>query len=134
MTQIYKASCLCGAVNLTVEGFSAQAAHCHCNMCRKFHGAAFGTLVAVTGTKWLTGLDSLQEFTAKNGTIRSFCNVCGSSIAFRSKGIPFTDAELAISLFDEDIPVEIDAHIYTNSKANWCVLNDGLICFSEGRI
>jgi len=134
MSQVYKASCLCGAVHLTVDGFSAQAAHCHCSMCRKFHGAAFGTLVGVTGIKWLTGLDSLQEFTASNGTIRTFCHVCGSSIGFRGKGAPFTDVELAISLFDEEIPVQIDANIYTDSQANWCELNDKLTCFTKGRV
>lgn len=103
-------------------------------MCRKFHGAAFATLVSVTGLTWLLGHKHLQEFTAPNGTIRSFCEVCGSSIGFRGKDTAFADIELAIALFDEHIPVQVDAHIYTNYKANWCTLMDDLFCFSEGRI
>ena len=134
MSKYYQASCLCAAINFSVTVFSAQAAHCHCTMCRKFHGAAFGTLVSVAGLKWDSGREYLQEFTAKNGTVRSFCKVCGSSVGFRVKGAALAEIELAVALFDVAIPIEIDAHIYTNYKVNWCTLTDDLVCFSEGRV
>ncbi len=134
MSHKYKGSCLCGVVSFVVDGFSEKAANCHCTMCRKFHGAAFGTLVGVTGLNWPSGRNSLKEFVADNGTVRTFCKECGSSLGFRVKGVPSTEMELAIATFDEDIPVEIDAHIYTNYKTNWCRLQDDLPKFSEGRI
>lgn len=133
MSHKYKGSCLCGAVSFVVDGFNEKAAHCHCTMCRKFHGAAFGTLVGVTGLNWLSG-NSLKEFVADNGTVRTFCQECGSSLGFRVKGVPSTEMELAIATFDEDIPVEIDAHIYINYKVNWCRLQDDLPKFLGGRI
>jgi len=102
-------------------------------MCRKFHGAAFATLVGVSDLRWLSGIESIKEFTANNGTIRSFCGECGSSLGFRVKGTDIIDIELAIALFDGPIPVIPDAHIYTNYKANWCSLTDNLQKFSEGR-
>ncbi len=131
MSDEYKGSCLCGVVSFVVNGFNEKSAHCHCTMCRKFHGAA---LVGVTGLNWLSGHDSLKEFVADNGTVRTFCQECGSSLGFRVKGVPATDMELAIATFDEDIPVEIDAHIYINYKADWCRLQDDLPKFLEGRI
>ena len=134
MPHKYKGSCLCGAVNVTVGSFSKKVAHCHCTMCRKFHGAAFATLVEVSGLTWQSGLNNIKEFKAENGTIRSFCNSCGSSIGFRVKGADISSIELAIAIFDENIPVQPDAHIYTNYKANWCLLSDGLKEFSRGRI
>lgn len=133
MSKEYKGSCLCGGVAFSVAGFSDKAANCHCSMCRKFHGAAFGSLVGVTGLKWLSGHENLKEFEASNGTVRTFCRECGSSLGFLSKGAPSKDIELAIATFDVDIPVEIDANIYTNYKANWVELQDNLTQFDEGR-
>ena len=133
MSADFKGSCLCGSVRFSVEGFSEKAANCHCSMCRKFHGAAFGTLVGVQGLNWLSGKDRLKEFVAPNGTTRTFCSNCGSSLGFRVQGEPLENIELAISTFDVDIPVKIDAQIYTNYKANWCELQAELSVFPEGR-
>ncbi|PNK59801.1 glutathione-dependent formaldehyde-activating GFA [Psychrobacter sp. FDAARGOS_221] len=102
-------------------------------MCRKFHGAAFGTLVPVKGLKWLAGRKKLKDYVAENGTTRTFCSNCGSSIGFRVKSAPFEDIELAIAIFDEELPIAINAQIYTKFKANWCTLNDDIAIFSVGR-
>ncbi|MHA2938092.1 GFA family protein [Vibrio sp. RC27] len=133
MSNTYKGSCLCGVVTFTVESFDERVAHCHCSMCRKFHGAAYATLVGSSGLTWLSGCDYLKEFVAPNGTIRTFCSECGSSIGFRTKGVPLSHIELAIATFDEPIPTQPDAHIYTQYKANWCELHDTLPKFKEGR-
>ncbi|NVK56541.1 MAG: GFA family protein [Alteromonadaceae bacterium] len=133
MSKIYKGACLCKGVQFSVSGFSEKAANCYCTMCRKFHGAAFGTLVGVRGLQWLSGKSLLKEFVASNGTIRSFCSHCGSSLGFRVEGANPDKIELAISTFDDDIPVQIDAQIYTAYKANWCQPDPDLPAFSEGR-
>jgi hypothetical protein len=129
----YKGSCLCAEVTFHVTGFSQQAANCYCSMCRKFHGAAYGTLVSVSGLEFLTGKAQLKEFIANNGTTRTFCNQCGSSIGFCVKDAKLEQMEVAIALFDEDIPVKIDAHIYTNYKSCWTDITDPLPQFSEER-
>lgn len=133
MANSYHGSCLCGSVSFSVTGFSKQAANCHCSMCRKFHGAAFGTLVSVSGLVWIAGEDYLSEYTADNGSTRTFCQRCGSSLGFRPKGVAVKEIELAIAAFDSDIPVKLDAEIYTSNKANWCDLNPKLTTFPEGR-
>jgi len=134
VTQQYKGSCLCGAVSFSVVSFSERAANCHCSMCRKFHGAAFGTLVGVDGLIWISGRDLLKEFTASNGSIRTFCMECGSGIGFRVKGATFEEIELAIALFDDEIPVSVDAQIFTKYKAHWYDLQKNLSDFPEGRV
>ena len=133
MTNQYHGSCLCGTIHYTVTGFRKQVANCHCTMCRKFHGAAFGTLVETDNLVWLKGRELLKEYTAENGTIRSFCSQCGSSIGFRGAGVALENMEVAIATFDGDLPVEVDAQIFTHYKANWCKLIDGLPTFGEGR-
>jgi len=134
MSEKYQGSCLCGGVQYLVEGFSDRAANCYCTMCRKFHGAAFGTLVSVRGLTWLAGRELLKEYCAQNGTTRTFCSACGSSLGFRVKGASFEEMELAIATFNDDIPVKIDAQIYTNYKANWSELDKHLPRFGEGRL
>lgn len=133
MSSVFEGSCLCGALSFTVTGFSKKAANCHCSMCRKFHGAAFGTLVEVQGLQWRSGKEALKEFVSQNGTIRTFCSHCGSSVGFRGDGEPIERIELAISLFDTSIPVVIDAQIYTDYKANWCSLLIDVPVYPEGR-
>ncbi|MFT5721946.1 MAG: hypothetical protein ACI9W6_002264 [Motiliproteus sp.] len=129
----YKGSCLCGGVTFSADGFSDQAANCHCTKCRKFHGAAFGTLVGINGLTWSSGKELLKHFTAQNQSIRTFCNTCGTSLGFRVKGASLEEIELAIATFDDDIPVKIDAQIYTDYKANWCQLQSNLPAFAEDR-
>lgn len=133
MTKRYKGSCLCGQVSFDVTGFSDEAAACHCTMCRKFHGAAFGTLVEVEGLRWLSGSELLKDFVAANNTVRKFCGNCGSSLAFLACGATADQVELAISAFDEAIPVKIDAHIYTDYKASWFNPSEDVPHHSEGR-
>ena len=41
---------------------------------------------------------------------------------------------MAVAIFDEDIPITIDAQIYTAYKSNWCALNPTLKTFSEGHV
>jgi hypothetical protein len=134
MEKYYKGSCLCGGVTFEANGFNHQAANCHCSMCRKFHGSAFGTLVGVSKLNWLSGTDLLKDYIGHNGTIRTFCKECGSSLGFRIENAALTDFEVAIATFDEEIPVKVDAHIYTNYKVNWCEISDQLPQYGEGRM
>lgn len=133
MTNNYKGSCLCGSIRYEVSGFSSKAANCHCTMCRKFHGSAYGTLVPVQGLTWLCGKKHLKDYVCSKGTIRSFCIECGSSIGFRVKHSPLDAIELAISTFDEEIPVVVDAQIYVAYKANWVKLETSIPSHREGR-
>lgn len=133
MSAKFHGSCLCRGVTFIANGFCGTAANCHCTMCRKFHGAAFGTLMRVTGLNWLSGAELLNHYKCLNGTIRTFCCDCGSSVGFRSAGAPIEEIELAISLFDDDISIEIAAQIYTTYKANWCELQENVSQFDEGR-
>ena len=135
MTDLYRGSCLCGVVRFEVDEFLPQVAHCHCSMCRKFHGAAYATIAGVSRSKfcWVEGEDALKAYTAENGTTRTFCSHCGSSLTFSSRRAPEDVVEIALGTVDGDVPVEPNAHIFVASGANWTVLSDGLPQYEEGR-
>jgi len=131
----YHGSCLCGVVKFEIDEFLPQVAHCHCSMCRKFHGAAFATIAGVprSGFRWVEGEHALKGYTAANGTTRTFCRHCGSSLMFASPHGPEDVVEIALGTVDGEIPVKPDAHIFVGSAANWTVPCDGLPLYLEGR-
>lgn len=126
---------MCQAVQFEVDEFSPEAGHCHCSMCRKFHGAPFATLASVPAAsfRWIQGQADVKEYTAENQTVRSFCQHCGSSLFFASPNAPADVVEIALGVFDNDIPVVPDVHIFVDSGANWVSVQDGLPKFSAGR-
>ncbi len=62
LTGPYRGQCLCGGVQYEVVQIGAKMGHCHCTMCRKFHGAAFATYgeARAEDFRWLAG----EEWTA----------------------------------------------------------------------
>ncbi|MBT8136451.1 MAG: GFA family protein [Gammaproteobacteria bacterium] len=130
----YYGSCLCQAVKFEIDEFLPGIGHCHCSMCRKFHGAEYATIASVAPDKfrWLQGEDALQDYHADNGTTRTFCRHCGSSIRFASPRAP-SEVEIALGTMDGVLPVRPDAHIFVGSAANWSVLMDDLPHYDEAR-
>jgi hypothetical protein len=135
MTEHYKGSCLCGKIRFEVDHFAPQTGNCHCSMCRKFHGAAYATIAEAKREhfRWTTGADLLKGYTADNGTTRSFCSNCGSSLTFASPNADPDLIEIALGCFDDEVPVHPDAHIYVASGAKWALPQDDLPQYEAGR-
>lgn len=129
-------SCLCGKITFSVDELLPVIGHCHCTMCRKFHGAAFSTFAEVKNDHfhWLSGENLISSYKAANGSVRKFCQCCGSSLIFESKyNRNDQTTEIALAAFDSLEHVEPNAHIYTESKVDWLELNDGIEQFSTYR-
>lgn len=131
----YSGSCLCAAIKYEVDVIEPQMAHCHCTMCRKFHGAAFATFGEAKreNFRWLQGEERLREYVGSNGSSRFFCDCCGSSLIFQPAGGPGLVVEFAASSLDCEINEKPDAHIYTRYGASWLEMPDGLPKHREGR-
>ncbi len=130
----YQGQCLCGAVRYEADNVSDKMGHCHCSMCRKFHGAAFATYGAVAKRdfRWLAGESELATYLAENGTKRRFCRQCGSSLVFES-AVDTGHVEFALASLDVAPKLTPDAHIYTGTKVDWFTINDHLPKFLNGR-
>lgn len=130
-------SCLCKKITFEVKSFCGSIGHCHCTMCQKFHGAAFSTFVEVklNDLTWHSGKEFLTEYKADNGSIRSFCSSCGSSLLFESNyNRADKTVEIALAVFDQHQQVTPDAHIYTDSKVDWFDINDNLPQYCQYRV
>jgi len=128
-------SCLCGSIQYSVDKIEKQMAHCHCTMCRKFHGAAFATFgeVRAENFHWINGEDILKIYVANNGTTRSFCGICGSSLIFSPSNDTGEYVEFALGTLDSKIENKPDAHIFTDYGVCWFKVTDDLPQFNEGR-
>lgn len=79
---MHRGSCLCGAVTYEIEAPLGSATHCHCNQCRKAHGAAFATYANVRREhfRFTQGLESVKTFQSSPGVSRTFCQHCGANL------------------------------------------------------
>lgn len=114
-----RGSCLCGQVRFVLTGRPQLINHCHCSMCRKAHGAAFGSFMHADGAgfRWLVGAELVRRYPSSPGNERSFCGVCGSRL-------PVLEDEgrhviIPAGLLDEDPGVRPVVHIHMGSKAPW---------------
>lgn len=118
-------SCLCGAVRYRVDGAIGWTSHCHCSMCRKAHGTAFGTYgrVPQEAFHFESGEEDVVRYVSSPGTTRTFCGRCGSTLQFlQAEGF----VELALGTLDDGAGVEPKAHIHVASKAAWYAIHDDL--------
>ena len=131
----YKGQCLCGSIQYEVDEINEEMAHCHCTMCRKFHGSAFSTFAEarVEDFHWLQGSELLTTYLASNGIKRQFCKKCGSSLIFISSKSTGKFIEFSLGTLDTEIDQEPDAHIYMKYCVKWYKVNDNLPRYLEGR-
>jgi hypothetical protein len=120
-----RGSCLCGEVAWEAEGPLELISHCHCSMCRKSHGAAFGTYGAARadGFRWLRGRESVRQYQSSPGFFRPFCPRCGSVVAGEPHG---GRVFMPLGSLDDDPGARPEAHIFASSKAVWHEIADAL--------
>jgi len=122
-----RGSCLCGRVRYEVRAFAAPALNCHCSMCRKAHGAAFGTYARVDAKDFtlVSGADDIASYASSAEVTRTFCKRCGSTLQFVHAKRPGSFA-LALGTLDEDPGIRPSRHIFVGSKAPRFEISDDL--------
>ncbi len=109
--------CLCGSVTWKIRGKPVASYHCHCSMCRKAHGAAFGTyyFVASEDFSWTSDQDTIIGYQSSPELTRTFCGSCGSVVPGSDDSGKF----IYVPAGCHDKGPGIDAHIFVGSKAPW---------------
>jgi hypothetical protein len=129
-----RGSCLCGEVRYQLEGAPQFINHCHCSMCRKVHGAAFGSFLHADGRgfHWTAGEQRVKTYESSPGNLRAFCTNCGSNVPVvehdEEEG---PHAIIPAGGLDDDPGVRPVVHIHVASKAPWSHIGDGLPQFDE---
>ncbi len=125
-------TCLCGEVKFEIEGDITDASLCHCSICRKATGSAFGAYGEVQSDKimWTQGKDQLNEFRATEVLIKYFCEKCGSTLASHHQSWPEC-IYISLGCLDEHPKVELKYHQFVASKASWENICDEIKQYTE---
>ena len=77
---MHKGSCLCGAVQIEVDGDLPPPDACHCSQCRKHSGHVFASTDVPRSAVSIRGGDNVNWFHSSERARRGFCAKCGSSL------------------------------------------------------
>lgn len=119
--------CLCGAVRFAVKFPSLACVHCHCSMCRRNHGAAYVTWVAVP-RKQLSlerGDGELVRYESSEHGSRAFCRRCGTSLFCENTQHP-DRVDIPLAQLDGPIDRAPQLHVFFDSGAPWAEVADQL--------
>src|SRR5690606_25493965 len=120
-----RGGCLCGSVQFAVAPPYAWFANCHCSMCRKHHGALFGSGLGVARERfvWLSGTSEIVRYRATGAFERPFCRRCGSTLPGVSHDPDVLHVPAGLL---ERLNASPRSHIFVGSKSPFTVIADGL--------
>jgi hypothetical protein len=120
-------ACLCGAVRFEVEPPSRSVCHCHCNNCRRAHGAGVVTWAVFPerALRLTRGEQTLRRYLTETGATRSFCGTCGSPLFYASPRWP-GEVDVAVACLDGPPDQLPSGHTYADRAPAWCPIQDAL--------
>lgn len=124
---MFECRCLCGDVEFEIKANLNHAINCHCQSCRKSHGAPYVTVLVVLNdnykiTKGIEKLSRLPINPDKTG--RFICSSCGSKLFTETaQGLPISVH--TTTLVNENL-VKIMAHTNVASKCSQIQIQDDL--------
>ena len=117
-------SCLCGGVTYKISEPLENFTHCHCSMCRKVHGAMFGSYLRTKQVEFIQGENLIANYESSKGFLRCFCSQCGSVLPEQLESADFNF--VPAGGLDDDVSISPEKHIFASSKATWHRITDGL--------
>ena len=108
---------MCGAVSFDVRDAPTSFGACHCDMCRRWTGAAFlGTTVPADRITF-AGEGSIARIQSSDWAERAFCKTCGTGLWCRvtMDGAP-DSYEIPIGLYDDPNGLSFDSEIFIDCK------------------
>jgi hypothetical protein len=114
-------------IRFSVRLPSLFCTHCHCSICRRFHGAGFGTWFGVPDAQFSikAGQSELSRFQSSEHGTRFFCSRCGSPLFFESTRNP-DRIEVSLASMHDSIDRQPETHLHFDDRASWVVVSDGL--------
>lgn len=121
---MHKGSCLCGAVQITVQGELPNPNACHCTACRKQSGH-FGASVDVPRSALsVIGEEHVRWYRSSEKVRRGFCSICGSTLFWDPIHHDWT--AVAMGVFDGRTDTSLSMHIFVAEKGDYYMIDDGL--------
>ena len=125
---IIHGQCLCGAVKFEITPPTKGSAHCHCDYCRRAHGAPLVTWLTMTTEQFkiTDGGKKVTWYQSSEQSKRGFCQICGSTLFFRSTQAP-GETHVAMANLTDKADREPRFHCFTEQTVSWYPINDTLV-------
>lgn len=123
-SESHHASCLCGAVHITVTGPLSPPDACHCNQCRKQSGHYWASTDISRDRVTVKGEQHVRWYQSSEKVRRGFCGTCGAFLFWD----PPARGRIAIAMgaFDAPTDIALAHHIYVADKGDYYNIADGL--------
>jgi len=135
VTRVVGGSCLCGGVRFEVELPFRRANVCHCSRCRKGSGSIGHVQGRVPRERFrlLAGEELVASFRPKDGKVKAFCTVCGSSL-FGGDWPDGEEVSVRFGVLDGDPEIRPEYHTFVADIPAWDrVADDGLPRYEGAR-
>lgn len=125
--------CQCGQLRYTVNAVPLTYYLCHCSMCRRQSGSAFGgSLHFPPETVALGGETRHLEWRGGSGRIsdQTFCPLCGTRVTHAMRGADFM--VLKPGTLDDASFLRPAGHIFAGGRMPWVALpDDGTLIYED---
>ncbi|HLL59153.1 MAG TPA: GFA family protein [Allosphingosinicella sp.] len=107
--------CLCGAVTIRLDGARPLVDVCHCDMCCRWGGGAFGGVSGEVFT--VAGEENVTVYRSSDWAERAFCARCGSNLWYRF--VPADHHSFLAGLFELPESFAMWRQIFVDEKPGW---------------
>jgi hypothetical protein len=117
--------CLCRAVTFSISAEPLQIVHCHCESCRRNCSAPVASFLIVRREDFRYTQGTPKAFASSPGVRRSFCDRCGTPLAYETDRRP-DQIDLYVCSLDNPAAVAPRAHVFTGEQLPWFEIADAL--------
>ncbi len=113
---VVKGSCLCSAVKISTASINPHVSACHCNICRKWGGAALLGVECNEGVSF-EGEENIGVYESSEWAERGFCQKCGSHLFYRLK--ENNHYFVPVGIFDNSENLVFNLQVFIEEKPDY---------------
>jgi hypothetical protein len=117
--------CLCRTVTFAISTAPLQVVFCHCESCRRNCSAPVASFLIVRQVDFRYTQGTPKVFESSPGVRRSFCDRCGTPLAYETDRRP-DQIDLYVCSLDDPAAVAPRAHVYSTEQLPWFEILDDL--------
>ena len=122
-----RGGCACGFVRYEIVPPARFVAHCHCENCRRAHGAGFVTYAGIPLERYrlVEGEARVVRWRTDTDATRSFCGTCGTTFLYEGPRWP-GEVHVVVGTLIDPPPSMPNVHAYADRAPAWCPITDDL--------
>lgn len=132
MSALLTGRCLCRAVTYECSAPVIAPSLCHCESCRRAHGAHVVAWATVPRDSFRIISGSARSYASSPPVTRQFCERCGTPLTYSHEHWPDT-IDITIATLDQPNAIKPTEHIWMEDALSWDRPTDGLAQYPRGR-